>query len=543
VGTSPADRLESWKEIAAYLNRSVRTVRRWEAAEGLPVHRHMHQSLASVYAYKPELDAWRKRHDRSAPPAALSAAGRTAVTSIVVLPFTNVSADPDNEYFADGLTDDVIADLSRIRALRVISRTSSMTLKAAKKDIRTIGRELDVRYVVEGAVRRAGAQLRVSARLIDAATDEHLWADKYDGGIEDVFAIQERLARTIVEALRIRLSAREGARLGERPITDLHAYECYLRARYEAFRWRRDAIDRAVQLLHDGLQIVGDNAALSAALGRTHLQYREAGIDFSERPLENAERHARRLQALSPASAAALQLSGWIRYSRGRIQEAVRDLTAALDIEPNDPDTLALLGNCYLLSGRPGHARPLIEQLAAIDPLTPLTRCMPGYASLLEGDFASAIEPYRQMFEMDPGNPMARLFYVWVLALNDRGRDVQALIETIPAEVRGTVPARLTAFFGHALAGNTTMAAAMLTPDVDAAANANDMFPRFLSQGFALAGMNGPAIDWLAIAVDRGFINYPFLSQHDPFLRRLRNDRRYQQLLATVQQRWQAFEP
>jgi non-specific serine/threonine protein kinase len=543
VATSSADRLESWKEIAAYLNRSVRTVRRWESGEGLPVHRHMHRSLGSVYAYKSELDAWQRQHDLSAaaPPRQAEPA-RSPVISIAVLPFINVSAEPGNDYFADGLTDDVIADLSRIRALRVISRTSSMALKGTQKDVRTIGRELGVRYVVEGSVRRAGTQLRISARLIDAGTDEHVWADKYEGAAEEVFAIQERLARTIVEALRVRLSADEQQRLGRRPITNLHAYECYLRARYEAFRWRRDAIDHAIQLLHNGLAIVGENVELYAALGRAHLQYREAGLDFSERPIADAERRSQQLSAMAPESAEALQLRGWISYSRGRIQDAVRELKAAHHIEPGNPDTLALLGNCYLLSGQPAAARPLIDQLVAIDPLTPLTRCMPGYASLIEGDFAAAIEPYRQMFDMDRGNPMARLFYVWVLALNARGEEIESLAETIPLEVRETMPARLTSFFAHALAGDRDKAMAMLTPEINAAANANDMFPRFLAQGYALAGMPDPAIDWLGIAVDRGFINYPFLAQYDPFLKRLRGDDRFKALLATVRKRWEAFE-
>ena len=252
MGAPPTDRLDSWKEIATYLNRSVRTVRRWEADESLPVHRHMHRSLGSVYAFKSEIDAWRHTAQLRRPESPrFSAAG--AITSIVVLPFSNLSPDPENEYFADGLTDEVIQDLSKIRSLRVISRTSSMVLKGTNKDLKTIGRELGVGFVVEGTVRRAATRLRISARLIDASTDDHLWSDKYDGTVEDVFTIQERLARTIVGALQLQLTAVEQQRLVARPISDLHAYECYLQARQATFRWRQDAIDHAVQLLHNGL--------------------------------------------------------------------------------------------------------------------------------------------------------------------------------------------------------------------------------------------------------------------------------------------------
>jgi TolB-like protein len=459
------------------------------------------------------------------------------------LPFTNLSTDPENAYFADGLTDEVIADLSKVRTLRVISRTSSMTFKETNKDVKTIARELGVRYILEGSARRVGSRLRISAQLIDASTDDHLWADKYDGTVEDVFEVQERLARVIVGALAVRLTADEDRRLAQRPIRNLHAYECYLRARQEGWRWRRDAIDYAVHLLHNGLAIVGENAGLYAALGLAYLQYREAGLDFGERPLHEAEACARKAFALEPASASGLQLRGWIHYSRGRIQEAVRDLKAALEIDSNNADTLLLLINCYLISGKVSVARPLIDRLLAVDPLTPVSRCAPGFADLADGNFAAAVEPYRQMVEMDPGNPMARLFYVGLLALNRRTEAVGAILETFPPEVRDTVPARLAFFVGHALAGNLREAQATLTPEIEAIATGTDVFPRFLAMGYALVGVPDRAMHWLAIAVDRGFINYPFLARYHPSLESLRSHPRFQQLMETVRDRWEKFEP
>ena len=178
----------------------------------------MHRSLGSVYAFKSEIDTWRHTAQLRRPESPRSSAAG-AITSIVVLPFSNLSPDPENEYFADGLTDEVIQDLSKIRSLRVISRTSSMVLKGTNKDLKTIGRELGVGFVVEGTVRRAASRLRISARLIDASTDDHLWSGQYDGTVEDVFAIQERLARTIVGALQLQLTAVEHQQLAARPIT------------------------------------------------------------------------------------------------------------------------------------------------------------------------------------------------------------------------------------------------------------------------------------------------------------------------------------
>jgi TolB-like protein len=546
VSESPSDRLESWKEIAAYLNRGVRTVRRWETEEGLPVHRHVHRTLGSVYAYKSEIDTWRLTRPALPGPRATAgahggSAGSGSMASIAVLPFTNLSIDPENAYFADGLTEEVIADLSKVRSLRVISRTSSMVFKDTKKDVKTIARELGVRYILQGSVRRAGKQLRISAQLIDASRDDHLWAENYDGTVEDVFAIQERLAGVIVGALELRLTDDEQRHLAERSIRDLHAYECYLRARHEAWRWRRDAIDHAVQLLHNGLSIVGDNARLYAALGHAHLQYREAGIDFSERPLNEAEACAHRVLALDSRSAAGFRLRGWIQYSRGRIQDAVRNLKAAKEIDPNDADTLLLLCNCYLISGKVSAMRPLIGRLLMLDPLTPLTRCLPGFADVSEGNL-QAVEPYREMFDMDPGNPMARLFYLWILALNRRQDAVATVLEGFPHTERETVPARVAQFLTHALFGQRYDALATVTPDIEAVATASDVFARFLAEGYASAGVPERALHWLGIAVDRGFINYPFLARYDPCFETLRTDPRFQELLEAVRQRWLSFE-
>ena len=540
------NRLESWKEIAAYLNRGVRTVRRWETEEGLPVHRHVHRTLGSVYAYKSEIDAWREnRPDRPAPPAGREAGGGPAastVTSIAVLPFTNLSTDPDNAYFADGLTEEVIADLSKVRPLRVISRLSSMAFKDTKKELKTVAQELGVRYILQGSARRAGKQLRISAQLIDAIRDEHLWAESYDGTLEDVFAIQERLARVIVAALELRLTDDEHHRLADRPIRDLHAYECYLRARYEAWRWRRDAIDHAIQLLHNGLAMVGDNARLYGALGHAHLQYREGGIDLGERPLAEAERCAQKVFALEPRSALGFRLHGWVQYARGQIQDAVRNLKTALELDPNDADALLLVCNCYLISGKVSAARPLIGRLQSLDPLTPLTRCLPGFADASEGNLPAAVEPYRQMFDMDPGNPMGRLFYVWVLSLNGRHEEVATLVEGFSFAERESVPARTARFLAHAHGRRQQEALACVTPEIEAIATTSDVFARFLAEGYSMAGDADRAIDWLESAVDRGYINYPFLARYDPCLEAVRSQPRFQRLLEVVRERWQSFE-
>ena len=246
------------------------------------------------------------------------------------------------------------------------------------------------------------------------------------------------------------------------------------------------SIDNAVRLLDEALSLEGEHPRLYAALGVAHLQYREAGIDLTDAPLSEANRYVARLLALDEHSACGRQLRGWLSYSRGDIQLAVRDLRVALNLEPSNCDTLLLLANCLLISGRSASAQPLLTRLLAIDPLTPITRCMPGYAAILDGDVEAAIDPYRRMFEMDPSNPMARLFFAWVLRLNHRDSDVVQLLQGLPAEQRGTIPARLLSFMGTIAADSQQEALAELTPGIDAVARGTDVFPGCWLAVFAL---------------------------------------------------------
>ena len=544
MGKPPTGRLSSWKAIATYLDCSVRTVRRWERAEGLPVHRHVHQKLGRVFALKLEIDSWRRTRARGPDQISRSASTppNASLRSIAVLPFDRPKSDAQDDYFAEGLTEQVTSALAMVHALQVTSRRSAAVFRNTSLGARDIAEQLGVHYLIEGSVRRAGNRLRVSAQLIDARQDVHRWAGTYDGAIDDVFSIQEQLARNIVDALELRLTAAEEQHLSERAISNLPAYEYYLQARHDMWRWRRDSIDRAVQLLRKALALIGDNALLYCALGLAHLQYREAGIDLGEQPLVDADACASKLFSLKDHSPSAWQLRGWIAYSRGQIQDAVRALKLAIELDPNNSDTLLLLCNCHLISGRVAAARPLLTRLLAVDPLTPITRCMPGFAEIMEGNFEAAINPYRQMFEMDPSNPMARLFFAWVLILNRRYDDVSALLESFPPDQRGTLPARLSFFLAHAAAGRSSEAKAELTPEIEAIACATDVFPRFLAEGFALAGARESAIRWLRIAVERGFINYPFLAHHDPALASLRGDSTFETLLNATRHRYEQFE-
>jgi TolB-like protein len=173
--------------------------------------------------------------------------------SLAVMPFQNMSADPEQEYFADGMVEEIITALSRIRWLFVIARNSSFTYKGQAVDVKQVGRELGVRYVLEGAVRKAAGSVRISAQLIDAATGAHLWADRFDGSLEDVFELQDRVALCVAGVIEPTLQAVETARSADRPTNDLEAYDLYLRA-YEMYFSSAQEIPEALRLLERAIE-------------------------------------------------------------------------------------------------------------------------------------------------------------------------------------------------------------------------------------------------------------------------------------------------
>ena len=269
-------RLESWKEIAAYLGRDVTTVRRWEKREGLPVYRLHHSKLGSVYAYTKELDAWR---DERAPAAATDApdarprpwlvlggvavlalfvvtyaiirsraraASQPKIKSVAVLPLKNLSGDPSQEYVVDGMTEALIGRLARIHDLRVISRTSVMQFKNTQLSAPDIAKTLRVDAIVEGSVIREGNRIRVHAQLIRAATDGHIWAEEYQREYRSLLEVQEEVARSIAEQIEVNLTPEDRARLEATRPVDPEAQENYLKGRYYFNQRTKDALNKSV---------------------------------------------------------------------------------------------------------------------------------------------------------------------------------------------------------------------------------------------------------------------------------------------------------
>ena len=194
--------------------------------------------------------------------------------SIAVLPFQNLSDDPEQEYFADGMVEDIITGLSRSKLLFVISRNSSFTYKGKAVDIKRVSRELGVRYVLEGSVRKAGKRIRVTGQLIDATTDAHIWADKFDSDLEDIFDLQDRLTSSVVGAMSPQLERAEIERARRKPTESLQAYDYYLRSKFSIYQWTREGSDEALRMTKLAISL-DPSFAVAYASGSQHFRSEE----------------------------------------------------------------------------------------------------------------------------------------------------------------------------------------------------------------------------------------------------------------------------
>jgi len=502
----------------------------------------------SAREIRDELAALRRQSSSGTlPPSAVSvAAGAGAADaaasnrrSIVVLPFANLSPDPDNEYFSDGLTEEIIADLSKVRALRVISRTSAMQLKGAKKDVRAIGRDLDVRYVLEGGVRKAGNSLRITAQLIDALTDAHIWSDNYSGTIDDVFEVQERVSREIVRALNVTLSSDEHRRLAERPIASVRAFELYLQAKQEVRRMGGGALERASRLLSQAVEIEGETPPLLALMAWAKVTQVRVGINRGPRPLDEAEAQARALLERAPDSPDGHALLGYIEYERGHLPEAVRHFQRALEREPNDADALFYMGISYIAAGQNEQARATGQRIVVSDPLASVSWMLSGATRWFVGRFDEALPDLERGLELDPQSFVLRWCVGYTCAALGRLPEAArhaAFLREIGPDVPYTrqLLALLDGLEGRKQAALERLASIDVAP-----LDAHNKF--HLAESFSFAGDTDRALDVLEQAVDGGFYPYPFIAEHCPFLAPLRFLPRFTAILARAQERSEAF--
>jgi TolB-like protein len=455
--------------------------------------------------------------------------------SIIVLPFDNLSPDPDQEYFSDGLTEEIITDLSYIHDLLVISRSSAMTFKGSKKTIPEIAREVNVRYVLEGSVRKAGNNLRIIAQLIDALTDTHIWAEKYNGTLDDIFAIQEKVAQSISTALKLKISSAEKSKLREVPISDIVSYELYLKARSYAWTFTEAGLNQAMKLIDQALENSQNNALLYASRAIIQWQYHNAGFTPTTDILIAAERDAQKSLDLDPDCEAGYSAKGYIAYTNGDLEEAVRNLSKSSDAE-----SVSMNGYIFALAGQYHSAGECIVQALQSDPLNSIILCIYAFYELFKGNLKIAGNYLLKAYERAPENPLCQYFYAITRVYSGETQKAMQAYRLLIQKESGIF--KEMAKMWVAVLENKK------TEYINQIKLLNEYGLRdkevswWLADCSALTGRIEEALFWLNNSIEQGFINYIFFSEYDPALSILKNDNRFIALMQKAQKKQEDFK-
>jgi adenylate cyclase len=368
--------------------------------------------------------------------------------SIAVLPFQNMSGDAEQEYFVDGMVEDIITALSRFKSLFVIARNSSFTYKGKAIDIKRVGRELGVRYVLEGSVRKAGNKARITAQLIDATGGAHLWADKFDGPLEDIFELQDRVTSAVVSAVAPAVDRAEIEEMKRKPARNRDAYDCYLRAIAALYRLTGEATDETLRWADRAIEIDPDYA-LAHALKAFCYSWRmmNGWMGNREQELQATERHARRAAELAKDDAAVLAYTGytlagvfgdlddgvalvdralelnpnmalawgasaWLRVFLGQFDKAIEDAERYMRLSPLDPNMQSLrnaVASAHLMAGRYGEAVSWARRaMQAKTGWAPPFR-IAAAAEALAGNLEEATKYRERLQELDPSLRLSSL--------------------------------------------------------------------------------------------------------------------------------------
>jgi serine/threonine protein kinase/tetratricopeptide (TPR) repeat protein len=392
------------------------------------------------------------------------------IESLAVLPLENLSGDPEQGYFADGMTEELISNLGKIGALRVISRTSVMTYKGTKKTLPTIARELNVDAVVEGSVMRSGNRVRITAQLIQASTDVHLWAESYERDLQDVLEMQSDVARAIAEEVQIKLSPGEASRLRAARAVKPDAYEAYLKGRYFWNKRDRESVmtglkyfQQAVELdptyalarvgVADSYAILGANywlspheafakgmAAAQQALEIDHTIAEAhaslALIKHQEWDWAGAEREFKSALALNPGYATAHQWYSLFLSSVGRHEAAIQEARRAAELDPLSPIISLHMGEILFMARRYGEARQALERTLELSPDFFLARYYLGCAYLQEQRIKESIAELQKAATLSHQDDWTKAILGYAYALSDRKGDAQALLNELKKESR-----------------------------------------------------------------------------------------------------------
>jgi TolB-like protein/Tfp pilus assembly protein PilF len=371
--------------------------------------------------------------------------------SIAVLPFDNMSDGPDQEYFADGISEDLITGLSRIRWLFVIARNSTFVYKGRAVDVKQVARELGVRYVLEGSVRRTSKQLRISAQLIDAITGGHLWAERYDRAVGDIFAVQDEITHSVAGAIEPHLLAAEGIRAMSRSPDDLGAWELVARAQTHFWRMTRADFETAIGPLKEAVTAYPNYAPARGMLGLRLAFASHMGWIVRNEGLGAAREHALRAIALDDRDPWGHSALGYWAMMERRTEESIASFTRAVNLNPNSAAAHCYLSHGLAFAGRDREAVEYAEEAIRLSPLDPEMAIFLGgiaVAHYTAGRYAESVRYSLELLRLRPGFQGAQRMLCASLAQAGRVDEAREFMATVRREqpqlsidwIRASVP-------------------------------------------------------------------------------------------------------
>jgi adenylate cyclase len=357
--------------------------------------------------------------------------------SIVVLPFLNLSGDAEQEYFSDGITEDLITDLSKVSGLFVISRNSAFMYKGQSVRPEALSKELGVRYLLEGSVRKANTRVRITAQLIDATTNYHLWSERYDRELQDIFAVQDEVTQKIVAALQVKLTSGEQARIAAVPTNNLEAYDSFLRGLERHKHRTRDENLQARKMFEHAIALDPQFAAAYAMLGRTYLTALAFQWEDSVYGSEQLQKLAERAIALDESLSIAHETLAYSYLGRKEYPRAIAAAERAIELEPNFADARETLGEILCFTGRPHEAVACVEQAMRLNPRYPPSYLWAlGQAYFFLGRIEEAIATLKRVITHNPdhvtGHYMLAVIYAEIGRLPEAKEEAREILRISP---------------------------------------------------------------------------------------------------------------
>jgi TolB-like protein/Flp pilus assembly protein TadD len=569
IGLDPhRRRLESWKEIAAYLGRDVTTVRRWEKREALPVHRLHHNKLGSVYAYTTELDAWRNERasaalagapDSDFAPAspwlaarlptaivlvvviAMFAVGLTwfgrartvsqpinaspRIRSLVVLPLENFSGNPDQDYLSDGMTEALISRLSTIHSLRVISRTSAMHFKGTRKSLPAIGKELNVDAVVEGSVLRSGDKIRITVQLIRADTDEHLWTATYDRELQDVLTLQNDVTYGIAHHVEIAVNGVPARSIAPPRTVAPDVYEAYLKGRFALHKGSRAGLEEARHHFQSALDADPEFAPAYAGLAAA---YSGLGLVFYGQPPGETRPKvlaaARKALELDPELSEARAELGDALQKDWHWAEAEAEYRRAIELSPNNAAAYGGLAQWLLCQGRTEEALASARRAQELDPQE-FSGAQVGWILFHGRRYDEAIRELRTAQAIEPQDALAVWFLGFVLIAAEHYDEAITTLERAASLSNRSSAVLGVLVHAYAAAGRRAEALRVLH-ELNRRRESGYVPPAAFLNAYLGLGDKEEAFTWLERCAQEHSNIMQFLKSH-PFFDLIRNDPRY----------------